>query len=105
MLVPTGERTDDRVIRKPTVLVASEARKLVFPHPDLGDGQHAAQGEDVCQMALALLGRAQVQARGAAVHKVLIAAAQRARQRDQAQTAKSVQVRQVAEGFRKHIYR
>ena len=39
------------------------------------------------------------------VHKVLIAAAQRARQRDQAQTAKSVQVRQVAEGFRKHIYR
>ena len=52
-----------------------------------------------------ILVRAVVAERCVEVHKVLIAAAQRARQRDQAQTAKSVQVRQVAEGFRKHIYR
>ena len=82
--------TSNGIVRKPFVLVTTKAWEFVFPHPDLGDGQHTAEGEDVGQVALSLLRWAQVQARSATVHKVLVAAAQRARQRHQAQAAESI---------------
>ena len=71
--------TSDRVVREPTVFVTPKPRELVFPHPELGDGQHAAQREDVSHMALPLFRWPQVNAGGATIHEVLVAAAQRAR--------------------------
>ena len=80
----------------------TEARELVLPHPELGGRQHAAQGKDVDDVALALLGRAKVETRRATVHEVGVALAQRAREGDQAEAAERVQVRQVGEGLREH---
>jgi len=71
--------TSDRIVREPTVFVTSKAGKFVFPHSNLGDGQHAAQRENVSQVALPLFRWSQIQARGATIHEVLVAAAQRAR--------------------------
>ena len=58
----------------------TEARELILPHAELGGRQHAAQREDVDNMALALLGRAKVKPRRTAVHEVGVTLAQRPRE-------------------------
>ena len=80
----------------------TEARELILPHAELGGRQHAAQREDVDNMALALLGRAKVKPRRTAVHEVGVTLAQRPREGDQAEATKGVQVREVRQGLREH---
>ena len=71
--------TSYRVVREPTILVTPKPGKLVLPHPELGDGEHAAQRENVGHMALPLFRWSQINAGSATIHEVLIAAAQRTR--------------------------